>query len=151
MITRFAPAHRQQVIALLAMQKELAPFYKDYDLDISKIETYYDYCARSPDAVGYVALQGMRVVGVIAGYVAPMIFSTNLYAHDFVFLVAPGTQGSGKIAKQLVQAYVGWAKERGATSINIGVTLSGCSKGASTLLKHLGFKCVVHTYELGDV
>lgn len=78
-----------------------------------------------------------EVIGGFAGVCEPHWFSDDLIATDLGLFVEPGKRG-GLAAYWLVDAFLTWANERGASIIDILVNTGVRTEQTTELLKRLG-------------
>jgi GNAT superfamily N-acetyltransferase len=89
----------------------------EYDPDVM-LQTIKEYTI-SPDACWFNAYDGTRIVGLVAGYVMQLPWSTRLTAHvQFIFLL-PAYRNLAN-GHRLLKEFEGWAAELGCTSISGG-------------------------------
>ena len=79
-----------------------------------------------------------EIVGVIAGEVSPMMVSDEKAAEEYIFFCKSGE------GRELLKAYVEWAKDQGATLINVCV--SSGDKRSGRLIESAGFRCAGGNY-----
>jgi GNAT superfamily N-acetyltransferase len=117
-------------------------------LNEEKTESLLAYLVQ--DSSGFVMVGEVDglVVGAFAGSCQPHFFSDELVACDLALFVEPGRRG-GVLAARLVQAFVGWAKFKGAVLIQAGIS-TGVNVEASTRLFHAcGFRDIGPILEYG--
>lgn len=90
------------------------------------------------------------VIGGFAGFIAEHYFSTDRLATDLALFINRADRG-GMSAARLLRAFVKWAKQNGASLIQVGVTTGVHLEQTTKLYNALGFKTVggVFAYE-GD-
>jgi GNAT superfamily N-acetyltransferase len=112
------------VEALVAMGRALhaeSPRYRDMPLDEGKLRRLADACIAIDDAAVLVAVAAGEVVGMFVGSVQERWFGPDRYATDLTVYVKPAHRG-GSAFHRLAKAFEAWARERGVTEIDIGVS-----------------------------
>lgn len=80
-----------------------------------------------------------RIVGGLAGAVAPHWFSDELLGYEYSFFIEPDSR-HGITAVKLVTAFTTWCKLRGAKQIRMGITTGINEQGTAGLYRMIGFK-----------
>lgn len=104
-----------------------------------KVRALLEHLIASPTAgVLFVTRSEGRVVGGFAGGISPHLFSEDLVAFDYAFFVKPGAR-HGMRSAALVQAFVIWAKRRGAKRVKVSATYGLDVASTARLFQSLGF------------
>jgi len=100
------------------------------------------------DSAGFVAVaeRGGRIVGALAGFIAPDWHSVEPIAHDMGLFVEQTARGAF-IAPQLVASFKAWALERGAAFGTCGISTGVAVEQTAALYEHLGMRYVGPIYE----
>jgi ribosomal protein S18 acetylase RimI-like enzyme len=93
----------------------------------------WEWFADQQDAAIYVAVDGEAAVGMAGGF-----FPEEGVVMLWGMWVAPEARGRG-LARQLVEAVIPWARERGATTIRLDVTDDDRARPAAALYRSFGF------------
>ncbi len=88
--------------------------------------------------VVFVAEKAGSVVGAIAGGVDDFWFADASHAYELGLFVLPDHRG-GSAAIRLLAAFEHWAKGRGATWIDLGITTGVHAEKTAGLYKKLGY------------
>jgi len=103
-----------------AMHAE-SPRYRRLSFDADRLEATLRQLIGQVNGFVQIASAGGTVDGVMVAMVAPHWTSWDLVASDLALYVMPDARG-GRVGARLVQAYLEWALERGATMVQAGVT-----------------------------
>jgi GNAT superfamily N-acetyltransferase len=87
---------------------------------------------------GWVALVDGEVVGMFLGFATRVPYGNQTFCGDHVMFVTKPYRGA-KIAGQLIEAYLAWAKGLGANYAMIGTTTGIAQERTVSLLKGHGF------------
>jgi GNAT superfamily N-acetyltransferase len=81
--------------------------------------------------------RGGEIVGYFAGSVMELYFSEDKFAFDYFLWVHPEHRG-GFGGARLVSTFIAWAKSRGATFIDIGISTGVTTERTGALYERLG-------------
>lgn len=79
------------------------------------------------------------ITGVMVAAITPHWFSSDLIASDLALFVRPEARGT-MTAARLIKAYTTWARERGATLLQAGVTTGVHTEETARLYEHMGYR-----------
>lgn len=102
-------------------------------------ELHIKHCINSDDACAYVAESHGDVVGVFLGGLAQEWFSGEAIAFDYALFVLPEYRNSN-IGKELVTAFLDWAKGCEVDRILVGTTTGVQTSKTVHMYESLGFK-----------
>ncbi len=91
------------------------------------------------DYGAWLAYDGDKVIGFLAGHISETLFDKQLSAFDDLFYVLPESQNNGA-GKQLFHAYESWARERGATKLYITLTSDIDTENTLQKIQSQGFE-----------
>jgi GNAT superfamily N-acetyltransferase len=94
-----------------------------------------------------VAEKNGEIIGAFVGFTYRSIFGHDYIAADDGLFIAREHRG-GRLAIQLVKAFVEWAKAQGVKQIRPGVSTGAVGQGAERLYEHLGFERVGALFKL---
>jgi hypothetical protein len=97
---------------------------------------------KSPDAITLIAVEDKVIIGVLAGVLSSMWFTSDRCAMDHYFYITEKKRGSG-VARLLVERFLAWAKNN-ASHVAMGV-----SSGAGASAEHL-FQSLEMSYVGGN-
>ena len=103
-----------------AMHAE-SPRYRRLSFDADRLEATLRQLIGQVNGFVRIAGDGGAVDGVMVAMVSPHWTSWDLVATDLALYVMPDARG-GHVGARLVRAYLEWARERGATLVQAGVT-----------------------------
>jgi len=103
-----------------------------------KVEELMRTLAGGAGAV-FIVRRGDRIVGGIAGAVAPHWFSDQLHGFEYSFFIHPDAR-NGFTAMKLLSAFRIWCERRGAKSVRIGITTGIHPEKTAQLYRLAGFK-----------
>lgn len=86
-----------------------------------------------------VAEEDGELVGFMAAFCGPPIFSTEPAAHHSIFYVTPERRGSFA-AKKLISAYEQWAEDQGAVAAEICVDTGLFTERTGKFYERLGYQ-----------
>ncbi|PZN78556.1 MAG: hypothetical protein DM484_12815 [Candidatus Methylumidiphilus alinenensis] len=85
-----------------------------------------------------IAEAGGSPTGLIAGEVAPLVFSRIEVAYDTLFYVKPSRRGRWD-SLRLLRAFDGWARSRGAMELTLSTSSAVSADRTDALLSRLGY------------
>ena len=144
----FAVERLQDILRLgIAMQQE--GDYNVVPFDIAAAaNSIMGMVIHNPEGFGMLAYTDEgEPVGMLAGSISPYFFSDGKLASDFVWFVSPEHRGS-RVALKLLQKFVDWARENGATELYMGVTTNISSDRTGKVLEKRGFEHVGGNYRV---
>ncbi|WP_158785146.1 GNAT family N-acetyltransferase [Pantoea sp. BAV 3049] len=92
----------------------------------------------APAGCVLVAEEGGKVVGWLGGGIGEQWFSHALQAFEYGVFIAPAHRGSSA-AYRLVKTFTDWARDNGASVINMGITTGVHEERTGDLYARLGF------------
>ncbi len=101
-----------------------------------------------PSASVWVAEDGNKIVGAVAGMVYPLFFSGDLISQEIFWWVDPEARGT-EAGKMLFEALNGWAKENGAVALSMIAIENGKAEAVGKIYKKKGFIPTEHAYVRG--
>lgn len=127
------------LVELGARMHEESPRFSRLRFDAGRLASTLKLLIES-DA-GFVVVHevdGILLGGMVATIV-PHWCSTDTVATDLALYVVPESRG-GMVPAWLVHRYVQWAKDRGATIVQVGVTTGVRTEDTARLLEALGLR-----------
>ncbi|MHA7847246.1 GNAT family N-acetyltransferase [Serratia sp. D1N4] len=94
-----------------------------------------------------VAEHGGHVVGWLAGGIGEQFFSRALMAFEYGLFIAPEHRG-GSAGPRMVKAFIAWAKDNGATLINMGITTGVHEARTGEMYERLGLSRIGSLYSM---
>lgn len=123
-------------------------WYRNLNFDPPKLRLLYESIKAYPARFcAFVAEEGDNKVGMFVGAIAEFYFGTDKLASDLLLFVAKEHRGS-TAAPRLIKAYLAWAKENDARSINLGISTSINVDRTARLYEKLGFKLDGHLFRM---
>lgn len=111
----------------------------------SMMETMYGFVANQPETIAYLALSEGRIVGVILGEWAGMVFNKSTrQAREKLIYVDKEFRG-GMIGPRLMKRFIRWAHEIGAREIVGGANAGINPERTARLWGKLGLGSFGHT------
>jgi GNAT superfamily N-acetyltransferase len=86
-----------------------------------------------------------NIVGGITAYLMKYIFSEESYADEMCFFILPGHR-SLKLARQMIESYVEWAKRRKVWEVRMSTTSGVQPEEYGKFLEVMGFKNIGQFY-----
>jgi len=90
-----------------------------------------------PDGFVFVACDGEKIVGFLAGFVVEHFASHAKIAGEYGLFIEPARRG-GTNAARLLKAYRAWADERGAVLVSAGITTGVNVESTTQFYESLG-------------
>jgi GNAT superfamily N-acetyltransferase len=118
------PARQDDLPQLLELGRRMhqESVYRDFEFCERRLTSYLAMVLDTPGRYClHVAEREGRIVGFLAGYLEPFLFGRETVAHDTAFFVDRSQRGT-TTAKRLIDAFRGWARERGARELCLGVS-----------------------------
>lgn len=115
--------------------------YARHPWNTAKVEALIAGLIESPDGLALVAERDGALIGGFLGSVDEHYFTNARQACDFALFVSPDRRGA-LTGKQLLAAYVAWARERGADMIQLGITTGVKTEATTMLAEACGFERV---------
>lgn len=97
------------------------------------------------DGVVFVAEVDGETVGAMVGGIADQWFNHDLIAYDYAVFVLPSRR-NGIIALRLINAFIEWARIRGAKQVQMGICTAVNVEGISRLYESAGFRLLGPLY-----
>ncbi len=138
-IVPWSDADRGQLLEMCRrMHRESRYAYLPFDA--AKVEAAIDsYLGAGQQGCALAAVAGGEVIGVLAGYMTEYAFCSERVATDHIVFVAPRSRGT-LAGVRLIEAFRGWARERGARELILGITTGVDTLRTGKLLERLGFE-----------
>lgn len=135
-------ATRSDIPAIIEMARDMhaeSPRYSSLQFDAEKINALALALILEPRNGGVlVAEREARVVGMLAFYVTPFFFGSDLLASDLVMYIRPYFR-AGTIFPKLVRAFETWADEFGVKEKQLAVSAEIESARTVAVLERLGY------------
>ena len=133
--------------ALLAMGEQFAPYVGWGTYSPERSEAMIRALLTS--GAVFVSETDGRIDGAILGTMTPIWYAQEDAAAELALWVVPDSRG-GRVARELVAAFEGWAKERGAQFITMSDLRIGDEYPAGALFERLGYRVIErsHTKEV---
>lgn len=119
------------------MQRE-SPRFKRLGYNHVKVLNLFKQLTDSENGLVLVAETEGIAVGMLLGFVTPQFFSDTLTASELVVYVTPEARGGTTVVK-MIRAFEGWAYERGAVEICLGVSTELDASRTAALYERLGY------------
>lgn len=136
----------KDVPQLLALGKEMheESSYKQYSLNLRKLDVTLTSCIRDEMAIPLVAERDGKLLGGIIGFISSHYFGDDLVASDMAFFLTK-EERKGRLGLKLLMAFIEEAKRLGADQISIGnstgVDIDRIKKLYESLgLTHVGYQ-----------
>lgn len=138
-----------QMIELIKRALPTLPNYSRFSVD----EARFAYVLKHnlTNAMIYITVATVPhdgVVGLIAAFAQPTLFSNDIVASDIFMYIDPKWRGEGNVAKRFLEGYITWANARGAKLIIASHTSGLNAEGMDAFLKRQGFENVGAIYHL---
>lgn len=127
------------LVQLGARMHEESPRFSRLRFDAGRLSATLKLLIESDGGFVMVYESGGILLGGMVATIVPHWCSTDLVATDLALYVVPEARG-GMAPARLVQRYLHWAKERGATLVQIGVTTGVHTEETARLLEALGLR-----------
>lgn len=131
---------------LLALGRKMhaESWYSYLDYDVEKIASVLELLLKD----GFLCVHEMEgvIVGGMAGCLSQFWFCRELMAHDLALFVEPGRRG-GIAAARLVQAFIVWARDRGAQEVSLAVSTGVMIRETGELFEAMGLRHVGGVYK----
>ena len=141
-MTEIRYATNEDVPILMEMIQEAhkeSPRYSRLSFNFHKVlELFYSLIVNDP-GFAIVAERDGQIIGFMIGFCAPYWGSDDLVASDILVYITPKYRG-GSSAKKMVEAFIAWAKEKGAILIQLGVSTGIHTERTVSLYESLGLK-----------
>jgi ribosomal protein S18 acetylase RimI-like enzyme len=126
-------ANALRTLRLRALADSPWAYGSSYARELEHGDDWWEARARQDGDVLYVAADGDELVGMAGGFhpEPDVVMVWGMW-------VAPGSRGRG-LARALVEAVIGWARERGAATVKLEVTDTERARPAAALYRSLGF------------
>ena len=132
------PGDRDQMVRLARLMHEES-WYRDFTFDEARIDAALHQCYTNPDWLALVLEdKDGRIVGFFVGIVTEHFFSTDRYACDLAFYIAPDKRG-GMGAIRLLKAYEAWCRIKNVAEIHIGISTDINQERTAQLFQSMGF------------
>lgn len=127
------------VLFLCALMHRESPNYRTAPMDPEKLRRLGETILAQPEQFcGLVAWQQARLVGMFAGYVSEPFFGPGVVAADLALFV-PRDRRGGVMAAALIGRFEAWARARGASAVQLGITTGVQQERTAALYQRLGF------------
>lgn len=97
------------------------------------------------EGVVFVAVVDGVTVGAMAGGIVDQWFNHDLIAYDYSIFVLPSRR-NGIVALRLINAFVEWARLKGAKQVQMGICTAVNVEGISRLYESAGFRLLGPLY-----
>ena len=101
-----------------------------------------------PSASIWVADDGGKIVGAVAGMIYPLFFSGDLVAQEIFWWVDPEARGA-EASKMLFDALIEWATAMGAKALSMIAIENGKAESVGKIYRKKGFIPTEHAYVRG--
>lgn len=91
------------------------------------------------EGVVFVAVVDGEIVGAMVGGIVDEWFNHDLIAHDYALFVLP-TRRNGIIALRLINAFIAWARLKGAKQVQMGICTGVQVESIGRLYQAAGFR-----------
>lgn len=91
----------------------------------------------APAGIVLVEESGGQIAGWLAGGIGEQWFSHELMAFEYGLFIAPAQRG-GSAAFRMVKMFIRWARDNGASVINMGITTGVHEQRTGELYERLG-------------
>ena len=133
-------------IAALGRRLHDTSVYAGIAYNEPKVEDLMRHLAGGAGVVFVVRSEG-RIVGGIAGSVAPWWFSDEVHGFEYSFFITP-EHANGFAAMRLVTALRLWCKARGARVVRMGITTGIHQDHTAKLYRLIGMRDVGQLFEM---
>lgn len=121
-----------------AMHAE-SPTWRERPFSPTKLRAFASQALGEPDWAVFMAWnQHDHPIGLMAGFVTEDWFGPGKFAADLALYVVPESRGS-TAAIRLIFAFEGWAEQRGASEIRVGVSTGIRLEQADGFYRKAGF------------
>jgi GNAT superfamily N-acetyltransferase len=135
-----------EVLAMGAALHAESPRYSALTYNPAKVEFLARHVIADPEGGALVAEKDGKIIGMMAGFVAPHWFSDDLIASDYTFYVKPEHRRKGRAALMLVRAFEEWAAAHGAVSIVPGTSTQIDADSTARFYEKLGYERTGFTF-----
>jgi GNAT superfamily N-acetyltransferase len=143
------PAKEEDVLDIVFSVKQFAkeiPHLAWSKFDNNKVKDIVTSLVTSEHGFVYVAVNDKgEVVGALIGLLSGIPINDLVFAQELMFWVDPNHR-NGKTAPRLIDEYVKWAKNSGATFSRLSALDEVLEGRAGVLFKRKGFKAIETAY-----
>lgn len=118
--------------------------YGKFSVDERDIRGFLQFLLDSDGYVGVAERDG-ALVGLLLGMAHKWWFGPETVATDVLFYVRPEAR-SGVLVKRMLEDFRGWALDRGAVRVAVGISSGVGIDRKDRLLGHLGFEAIGGLY-----
>lgn len=126
-------------LVTLAIEMHEESAYRDLPFNYYKLSELLKLVVDNPKTYcGFKCVRGEEMIGFFGGFIAPYFFADEKIAYDLALFVTKEHRGS-TAAVRLIQAYERWARDAGASQIQLGVTTGVQEERTVKLFERLGY------------
>lgn len=119
-VRRLTEADRDQVLRMGRALVDESPNFRGKGFEEAKASAIISHAAKGQGCVGFVAVEGDEIIGMVIMLVVEQLFSYHKYATDIVLYVKPERR-LGRAALLLMREVERWAKEENIPEVTFGV------------------------------
>lgn len=138
-IRKAVPDEKELVIEMIAAMCAESPFYSRKPLSLERVDRLVSFFIDDAESGGFVADESGKLVGMIAGMVAPSMTHDLLFAADIGVYVDPDRRGSS-VAVRLIKVFEEWAFGQGVDFISLGISTGVQPEKTLKVYERLGYK-----------
>jgi GNAT superfamily N-acetyltransferase len=113
--------------------------FRDLSYSFQRVASLVARCITDDSFLGLIDEDKDGTVGIFIGHIVPFFFSDELISDDMVLYVKKEKRG-GSTAFKFIREYEKWAKERGASQIQIGTSTGIDEDRTVKFFERLGYK-----------
>lgn len=129
------------ILTLVALMVTESPTYRRHSFAFEKATNLIKYLTDVQCLI--VAEKNGEVIGFCSGIVSEQLLSYDKYATDTGIYILPEHRG-GTAFVRLVRAFEAWAKEQGATEVQLGVSTGINTDRTVCIYERLNYKMSSH-------
>ncbi len=134
-------ATKRDIPALVEMGRMMhgeSPTFRHIPLNLAKVTRQFAHAVKADTHCVIVAADD-EPYGVLLGYSQDYWFSDAMMANDLILYVKPERRG-GRDGVRLIRAFEKWAKDKGITDVNVGISSGLKTKSFLRLMDRLGYR-----------
>lgn len=137
----------EEIVKLIKQELPKLPNYKGIEVDEARVRFLLQNNETNATFFCVVLCDSHTIVGGIAAYCAPTLFSFATVAQDTFLYIKPDYRSLSNV-RMLIKAYVDWASARGASLISASHTSGFKPDAMRALMLREGFEEVGKLYHL---
>lgn len=147
MIRRYIGSDIPQLLEKVEDFLKATGSYNDVHYNREKVKAMLGFNLTNTRFFCNVAVEGSEVVGGLCATVGEYTFSKEIYAQDVIFYVEENRRGL-RLATDLVEGYVEWAKKRGARECRLANSTGIKPEAYGKLCERFGFLYLGPIYQM---